>query len=85
MKVGLKLEMATEKIKLKDIPNEELKKYFEFLKEIYKKAKEISILHKIMLPEEDFWDFIPGTSNELTEPEKQITQHTLLAVLQYKI
>jgi hypothetical protein len=76
------IQPATNKTKLKEIPTEELKSLFRKIKEAYEKAKVVAVEHKLNLPEEDFWDYLPGSGIAATHSggEKQIAQHTLLCV-----
>ncbi len=76
-------ESASLKSKLKELAPAALKELCDRIKVWYGKAKALAESSKILMPEEDFWSYLPGPSQTSTHSsggEKQKTQHIMLCV-----
>ena len=78
--LGFEESIARAKVKLKAIPDTEIKALCSRIHTLYGLAKDLAAASKIQLPEEDFWAYAASTSL-LAPQEKQSNQHVLLAVL----
>ena len=81
-------EMTAATVKLKDVPIETLKIFCDRIKVLYEKAKVVAALNKLVLPEEDFWTYTPGTgftASHAPGEEKQKGQHILICVTLIKL